>query len=76
MEFPNDGSSFVYNLRNSLPVYNIVSKNIWMPEEDELLKSLIDQYGATQEWSEIAAKVLLLLLTEVLINLLFMNDVI
>ena len=46
-----------------------------MPEEDELLKSLIDQYGATQEWSEIAAKVLLLLLTEVLINLLFWNDV-
>ena len=60
MAFPNhdDDSGFVYNsrLRCLYIVFSCLKKN-WMPEEDELLKRLIGQYGATEEWSEIAEKV-------------------
>ena len=55
MEFPNHDDFDIYNTEY-LPIYNISSKTVWTPEEDELLKSLINKHGA-QGWSEIAVKV-------------------
>ena len=55
MSFPNDFD--IYNSASVyLPIYNIASKTVWTPDEDDLLKSLVTEHGA-HGWSEIAEKV-------------------
>ena len=55
MSFPTDFDIFS-SASAYLPIYNIPSKTVWTPDEDDLLKSLVNQYGA-HGWSEIAEKV-------------------